>query len=505
MKPGVPTIALLCLCAAATARADEFSEFRIPAHTAWNWNGSALLSASHSGQNDGTGSNYLSGWNGSLASGALWFTDSDPRLFRVQGSFSVGGSGVNQNFKSFGAFLPGFIGQERHSQGWSQRWSFTIDDREYPWAAPIGWAASVAGAGTYDQLNERNDFDTVQPPDRQFEQLLSDVTQYQHLFQASAQVGLGRVRDATGVYDAHVLEQRLRETGAITRPLSTHARQQLVDLLYLRNSYGVVHERESKFLWSEVERLLKEDGALAGDHLDVYSVFRSIEPYIGSGVAASPDLLPSSPILRQRGGFVGPFFTGATVHTKQTAEQQVFQQSFVADSLVNETTSHFGDERTNSFDSATLGASAEYHLPLGMRWQFDGDVSSRYPAEHLFEGGNYTTLVSATAIVTDRWVVSGLFFHQRLYGDGKPYHSARDLDDWQVQYGATFVYYLEDRLQLNLDLSDNQSKTGGDPSVGAARLFSRHGDARLAITYRFLGGLNAPGLISPIRVPGPID
>ena len=500
MKPGVPTVALLCLCAAASARADEFSEFRIPAHTAWNWNGNALLSASHAGQNDGTSSSYGSGWNGFLGSGVDWFTDSDPRLFQVQASFSVGGSNVNQNLKSFGVFQP-FFGQENHTQDLSERWSLTINDREYPWAAPVGWATGVAGAGTYDQLNARNDFDSVQPPVRQFEQLLVDQTTYLHLFQAYAQVGLGRVRDATGVYDAHVLEERLHETGAITRPLSAHARQQLVDLLYLRGSYGVVHERESKFLWSEVERILKEDGALSSDHLDVYSVFRSIEPYIGSGVASSPDLLPSSPILRQRGGFVGPFFNGATIHGKQTTEQQVFLQTFIADSLVSESTSQFGAENPNSRDVAFLGASAEYHLPLGMRWQFDGEVSSRYPAEHLFEGGNYVTLVSATAIVTDRWVVSGLVFHQRQYGDGKPYNSTRQLDDWQVQYGATFVYYLEDRLQLNLDLSDNQAKTGGDPSVGAQRLFARHGDARLAITYRFLGGLNAPGLIAPVRVP----
>jgi len=82
--PHVLAILLLELAAAAlglrtAARADEFADFRIPRHTAWNAQGALFGSANRSDQAvTGTSSNRREG-RASLNFDGGWLLDSDPR------------------------------------------------------------------------------------------------------------------------------------------------------------------------------------------------------------------------------------------------------------------------------------------------------------------------------------------------------------------------------------------------------------------------------------------
>ncbi len=84
----------------------------------------------------------------------------------------------------------------------------------------------------------------------------------------SISVGVGRVRDATSVYQTQVLEQRLLRTGALKRRLSRDAIRQLAKLFSMQGDFGLVHDYPGKHFWREVERILRENGSLAGESLD---------------------------------------------------------------------------------------------------------------------------------------------------------------------------------------------------------------------------------------------
>src|SRR5205823_173566 len=88
-----------------------------------------------------------------------------------------------------------------------------------------------------------------------------------HLLTADVSLGHGRVRDATGVQLARLLEARLLEAGAIRAPLSRAAKERIAALYYLRPSLSVAHERPDRFFWREVGRVLREVGAEAELHL----------------------------------------------------------------------------------------------------------------------------------------------------------------------------------------------------------------------------------------------
>src|SRR5262249_2727251 len=145
---------LLFLCAAATARADEFSEFRIPEHTAWNWNANAALSTGSHDQNVASVDQSIGGWSGFLGTSLLWFTDAEPRLFAVQASASVENARTHQSLQALNFGGLETYDQKRHDDQLMERWAASINDREYPWAAPIGASIGLAGSGTYGQFSE---------------------------------------------------------------------------------------------------------------------------------------------------------------------------------------------------------------------------------------------------------------------------------------------------------------------------------------------------------------
>jgi hypothetical protein len=298
MKPFLPLACCLALALPATpARAaeDPFAGFRIPAHS-WQ-TGSAGLSFSGGRHHQSAGGAFVrsSSLNSDLRGGFRAGWDSDA----LQCGFGLSTAGRLATSHSFSGsdLLP--FSERREDVGRDSREDWSIDGslRAYPWKAPVGLGVSASVSGGYAQSWSRNDRDQRQGAPV-FVSAESRETADEHDYQTGASAGLsagyGRVRDASVVYDVHLLEERLAGTGAITRPLSAAARAKLAALYYVIPYYSAAHERPDRFAWREIERVLREDGALGEHGLDPYSVLRARE-------STGPSRRPT----RLRGWFVG--------------------------------------------------------------------------------------------------------------------------------------------------------------------------------------------------------
>src|SRR5206468_4021204 len=119
------------------------------------------------------------------------------------------------------------------------------------------------------------------------------------------------------------LQLRLRETGVLSGELSAAARERLASLYTLESSVAFAHERPTKYFWRELERLLREDGALGDGGLDAYSVQRLLEPLAFVGSAARP-----------RGFSVGPQIVLSTQRFHSSQGLEVSQAFYQDDTLV---------------------------------------------------------------------------------------------------------------------------------------------------------------------------
>ena len=293
------------------AAAGDFSDFRIPSNRALLWTAGIGTSAVGQDLSQSTSQNSAGNLGANGTSRFLWFSDSDPALTSLDVNLLAQGSRQHQDQETQSAAPPASSAQvsERKDQQMVERWTLSAGHRSYPWAVPFGIGASVYLSGDYSQswhIQSTEAFFVA--PGYTLQNTRSDnieIWRYDHAVAASATTGWGRVRNATGIYDALVLERRLLETGALTRPLSPAGRQRLAEVLYLRSAFGEVHERPGRGLWREIERVLAADGALREGGLDPYSVLRAAEPHLGPTVRLAADGVPVSPATRLTGFFAG--------------------------------------------------------------------------------------------------------------------------------------------------------------------------------------------------------
>ncbi|MBI5710800.1 MAG: hypothetical protein HZC42_10920 [Candidatus Eisenbacteria bacterium] len=478
--------ALMLLGLPAVALADPFSDFRIPDHS---WRSGFLGSsvsgwrATSGGQDQETRQSALSS---SLNTSLFLARDSDRLQHELGLRLSGNLGGWDRNDRET---YPGYAERTGDSRSQSARESWQLSGflSAYPWEMPLGFGLSGSGAGSYRQAlsreNRREQW--FGPPNGRREgNYDSDQHEYAYEITLSAFAGLGRVRDASVVYDAWVLEERLRETGAITRPLSKQAREKLASLYFIGPRYGSAHDRPDRYAWRDMERILREDGALGERGLDPYSLLRVREPYARLWV------------LRMRGWFAGPVLDDRHSHWVWRDDLASSTREYQADSLVNSATSIRGLRDVTSFDDVNLGAQAEYHLPMGWRWQFDVASRVTVPVRPGWSGLHASTNAQAAWLIADRWGVLARLSHfrdilERDRGD------RLFADSWSASYGAQLSWYVEDHVQLGAALWEMQGRSF-DPSSWNGR-FARSTQLQVGFSYRFLGALDAPGLIEPVR------
>ncbi len=482
MVPLAALPVLLLLAVPALAGADPFGEFRIPDHS-WT---SGSLSANSSGSWSTNGRDAGETRSSSLTG------DLRPRLYRnhdgeaLQHSISValGATTYMTDEHESSPYAPQWY--DGHYQTTSESWALDGSLRAYPWSLPVGLGIGGTLRGDYGQNWQRTG--RVYVEDGAAVNDRRDDHYYAHRLDVTASVGLGRVRDATVVQDVHVLEERLRETGALTRELSPAAREQLARLYYASPGFAAAHERPDRYEWREIERILRNDGALTGSGLDAYSLVRARERplYLGTRLA---------------GWFAGPVVD--VVHRHETRRQDSRRDITRFDDL-GETTSYdtrsFGRRAVSSRDDVNLGAQVEIHRPLGWRWQLDGESRITAPVSPNDDGLDFATSASARWMLADRWEVLASLSHERDWLKSCD-QGACWTSNWATGCGLQLGWFVEDHLQLSASVTSTQSRGRYRPyefsSVGGS--FSRSTRFSVGLGYRFLGRFDAPGLVEPVR------
>jgi hypothetical protein len=470
------TFLLLLLFPLPAAAADPFADFRIPEHRVFSWTGNFSAGA---GQGDFGASNVSSrsgSVSGSLGSGIFWLRDSDSRLSSLSIQSTINGTRAGNKLKAL------FEDERIHDRRTSESWAISSSQRIYPWRPPIGLDLVASGFANYEQ-NWENERSVMR-----FFQAVSDrrrsatTQRYDYEVRASAELGAGRVRDATAAYDVRVFEYRMRARGVLKGPLSTGTRNQLAQLYYNRANYYSVLERPGRSFWAQAVEILQRDPNYSRE-LDAVSLLRALEPYFGRSDAYAYDFLPRSPVLRRRGAFVGVAAQLMYNHFIQRSTSSVFIQDTVDDT----SQSVFSSEDSQRFavdqHDLQVGPTLEWHRPLSLRWQADVSSSLLIPTRGPARAVRFVSRGTLQWIVADRWLASALFSHVRQ----------STIDSWSVGYGASLVWYLEDHLRLGISASGGQSSQGD--------FFTRSNEVSVNMGYRFAGRLETPRLAEPIRVP----
>jgi hypothetical protein len=480
----------LCLALALPARAgtDPFAEFRIPDHSWRSGSAGSYFSASRSDQNTDERFERTDSQRSSLSGSLRAGWDSDA----LQYALGVSAQGLlEKSDRRTDIDAPPYQERDaRESRTANESWLLEGSLRAYPWRPPVGLGVSGTVEGDYLQNRSvfgfRRSQDYIEPLRQE-----SDRTWTRHDYQttavASVSAGLGRVRDASVVYDVHLLEERLIETGALARPLSAAARAKLAALYYVAPFYAAAHERPDRFTWREIERVLREDGALGENGLDPYSVLRARER-----------VAPARQAARQRGWFIGPVGQFATQHGISREEETVADRQYVSDTLWSEAHGAWNRRGVSGRDGLALGGMAEVHLPLGWRWQWDAVTRVTRPARSGESGLDVSNRASVSWFMADRWSASAALDQTRSYFRPRAAGGALETDEWQTQAQASVAFYLEDRTSLALTVQQQQVRSAYN-SYDDGRAFTRSGNVSLSISYRFLGRLDAPDLIEPVR------
>jgi hypothetical protein len=483
------------LAPAPETMAGDFDDFRIPTHrlTDWRVTFDAFADRYHSAP---PGSDYgLRTASARTGSSYGWLSDSDPAFTSVglEGIAQGGGSWNTQDLT--GAMTRDASATERRFA--AERWRASLRHRRYPSRVPLGLSLSADAAGFYDQTWEYDhDASLLDDGVNRTEitsRARSQEWRYSTFVGLHAMVGWGRVRDATGVYDALILEERLLESGAIVRTLSGDARRRLAALMYVRLDYSIVHERPAKEFWAEVASILRADGALREGGLEADAVPRSGEVHLGQGI--TPDVLPRSALSRLVGYFVGPWLSVQSSQNLLRLDGGNYSQRIVNGVPDPPFTSESRLRLRSTTDEVLGGVTGEYHRALGPRWQVDvtGRVAAQLRSrDEGFEGG---ASVRGYWMVSDRWLIGAAGSYNRAV-KRRADDGVTTEDTWTTALSTEVTWFVEDRLLLRMSLWEIQAR-----GHGAFPLIAREGRVQLGLTYRLRGTFQAPDL-GLGRLPG---
>jgi len=463
------------LCAAVViAGADEFTDFRIPDNTSRLWNVSASALARGSSVNFDVRESKLNSSNADLLTALTWITDSDP-LRRTVG---IGGSvGVDRDQRR-DAYSSDDLRADRNSRMVDESWSASIDETRYPWSVPIGAEWQLSGSGRYQQSWEKTASEDLTPGMSGSSLESEEFWFYTTSARVRVVVGVGRVRNATGVQEARVIERRLRNSGVLSRSLSPVAREKLARLMYTRDDLNFVADRPAGYLWSAVAAILEEDGALGEQARDPGAWSHAFDRYVGPAFYER-DLVPRPTMVRNTGFFVGPYFSGDYFDELHRDDFVVDQSSTVDTVSTSNSTSisRHGESRTSA---TTGGLRAEWHRPLGLSWQADASADYLFPLKHA-DQFVLQSLGQLSYLAADRWSGSVTV----AYGQSHYWET----HDWGFGVGESFIFYMEDHLALTVSASHSQ-----DHFLSA---YHRENSVRIGLTYRLAGSFAAPGLLTP--------
>jgi len=506
----------LCCVAFPISRAaadSDFSDFRIPKNRALLWTGG--LNARANGQDLSVSTRESSA--GDLNAGAStrfqWFSDSDPALTALD--VDLAAQGFRQHRTSMTqSVVPTtstFNADEASEREMFEGVTLTAGHRRYPWAIPLGFEVSVRLSGDYSQRWSSLSAEalTLTPSNRiqTTNEYSSETWRYANSISVSASTGWGRVRNATGIYDALVMERRLLETGALRRPLSGTGRQRLAEVLYLRGALDTVRERPGRVLWREIERVLAEDGALQEGGLDPYSVLRGAEPHLGATDRLTADGVPISPVIRLTGAYVGLRLLDQHANLLERQDVGMFSEVIV-DGVSTTGSSSLSGRTSATADDVQGGPVGEIHVPIGPPWQLDAAGAALLGLRKQENQLRVDSYLSLAWLAADRWAATASTSYAWLDDDRTDGPTAEDFWAWSIGIGMGVSWYFEDRTAIELSASHAQQwrrGVAGDPAPSPdSHFYSRRFAASLGVTYRFAGWIATPGFFPAATALPPV-
>ena len=459
--------------AGAQTPEEDFAGFRIPEHRTRR----GIVSFAG---NVGRGSNHVGDFQshnessvGSLQGSIQGFLDSEPTQQFWQISTAFDGR------RQLSRFTSPDNEQESDRRTVGELWALSAEHRSYLGDRPLALGAAAQLIGSYRQGWTRSSASQSSPPTLTLSESSDDEDIYFDDARLSLDASVGRVRDATGIYDAYVLEERLQALGALLRPLSPAARQKVAALHYARPGYFAGTDRPDKFFWRDVERVLREDGALREGALAPYDLLRVIEPRFPANVT------------RMRGWLAGPVLVGEHRSVILGFERHNVTETYTGGVLTGSSENRTSSRSETITDQILPGFQAEWHRPVGLHAQFDGAARVLVPLLHVVDGGLRAEVAgSASWFVEERWLAAASGSYTDSYQTGDPGHPS--LDEWRVDYGATLTYFVQDHLTATLQVVETQFRQGSNN-------FYRQGQVSLGLSYAFWRGFDAPGLTDPVR------
>ena len=468
-------VATLCLAASPALADDPYAEYRIPEHYWLSWTGN-LTASGNRDVSDSFGHGESGSLRGNGASSLTGGFDSDASAHAYGLSLALNGN------KAWRAFDQGIFGDDDHGHSKQASQSFTgfLAYSRYPTGIPVGLSLGANGAFSLSQSWVTDDRTTTFPPSQRQSNNEYSSGGYDAAASLTASLSLGRVRDATPVYQVQVLERRLLDAGTITHALSRAGRERLASLYTVQFDLAFAHQRPTKYFWQELERILRDDGVLGEGGLDAYSVQRLLEPLtiVGAGSFA-----------RARGFAFGPQVGLSKQWRHSSLEGSFSDKSYDHDTLV--TANEQSIDRLSDTHNETIltGVFAEYHRPFGMRWQVDAVSRASIP-----EYGKVITWSNQARVdwlVADRWFAAASIQH----GLTAPGHGTeRRVQTWSVDYGASVNYFLEDAWSFGVIWTGHQENSFA---------FDRRDSFSLGVSYQFAGWLTAPAVFAPMRLTPP--
>ena len=483
-----PPLALLLLAplpssAIAASEADSaYSGYRIPDHRWWQLAANVNAGGSRRSSNS-TGFESRDGsLTGRAGARVFWGFDSDPTSLSLGLRADVLADRSHHEVLQQTSFYD--LSNDAGLENLRENFNFSGSWRRYPWGPPVGF--TLATNNNY-MLFQRFESSTrvIQQPGATFKDLSSSGNgEWRYAGVLAAGFGFGRVRDVTPVYQAQVLEDRLRRSGALGRALSHAAREKLAALFTTEGAVAFAHQRPSKYFWEQLERVLREDGALERGWLDAYSAQRVLEP-----------ILPTSSVFRsvfrRRGFFIGPAVALGTDRSHLSREESFSSLYYQADTLFQSSGGELDTLLNDRSDDVSTSLVAEYHQPLGTRWQLDAASDTRLGEAGAFVASS--AALSVSYMVSDRWV-GGMSVQHMLRAPENG--STFAVDSWAVSFAAELHYFLEDSWSLSLQVVESQAHSRDS--------FARSGSFQLGITRLFSGLFELPGIASTMRPTPPL-
>ena len=478
------------LFAAIASAQDPYTGFRVPEARSFTWlvNGNAQWSqrvdafpGTHSEDRDALGE---------LRSSAHRHAESEAftsdLLLQALGSWATTRS--TNRFESIG----GASGGDRDFTNDAYQLSVSAATTRY--LGHSGWGIDATAFAEYEYTRFGSAFGLTQDLGSSRSENREDAEAHFYDGQVNALLGpgYGRVRDVTGVFDMQVIEERLEATGRLLHPLSPAARQRLAELFSVSGDFLAAHDRPDRYLWRDVERLLREDGAIAEGTFDAWSLMRALEP-----------ATLSIAVTRLAGWRVTGAYQVALSRGHIDSDHRSTFADYSGGVLTSiselESSSHTSLDRSRGFGRL----DAAWHRPLGMRWQVDASGAGHYGdgPRRLVQLG---AALGITYVLADRWVVtaSASDLAASLVAD-----SVRTSPSWVVRGAAQLSYFFEDSWSITAGVDHFQARpflsNGNDPASPEG--YARQTQAVFGITYRPIGRFEAPGLhVSERLAPGGI-